>query len=260
MAAHREVTIELVEVTSTGDLDSTTPVAALTEVGAFVRAVQHAVIEGRADLAVHSCKDLPVSGPQGLTAFYPERGSPWDAICGATLPGLPTGARVGTGSPRRGAQIALLRPDVEVADIRGNVDTRLGKVDSGEYDAVILAQAGLDRSGLSSRADQRFEVAEMVPAPSQGALAVEVGDVPEVRRLVSRIDHRPTRREVEAERSLLASTGAGCRSALGAVALAEDNQLTMWAFVADSSGPRRAKASNTDPDVLAGLVGNRLGL
>ena len=117
-ASHPGLRVELVEVTTTGDLDRTSPVATLTEVGAFVRSVQQAVLDGRADMAVHSCKDMPVHGPDGLRLVFPRREVPWDVMCGSTVAALPAGARVGTGSPRRSAQLALLRPDL-VIDLPG---------------------------------------------------------------------------------------------------------------------------------------------
>ncbi|MGH8944778.1 MAG: hydroxymethylbilane synthase, partial [Acidimicrobiia bacterium] len=171
--AHPGLEVSLVEVTTSGDRDRTSPVATLTEVGAFVRAIQETVLEGKADLAVHSCKDLPVDGPAELAAFYPGREVPWDVLCGSDLASLPSGARVGTGSPRRSAQLQALRPDVEVSDIRGNVDTRLEKVHAGDYDAVVLAEAGLRRLGRKHEIGHRFTLDEMVPAPGQAALAVQ---------------------------------------------------------------------------------------
>lgn len=237
---------EIVEVTTTGDLDRMSPVTTLTEVGAFVRAVQRAVLDGRADLAVHSCKDLPVAGPAELTCVFPERAGAADVLCGAALASLPHGARVGTGSPRRTAQLRRLRPDLRVEGIRGNVDTRLGKVASGEFDAVVLAEAGLVRSGLDAAIDYRFSVSEMVPAPAQGALAVEFVAESTVAQTVTALDHAPTRRAVEAERSLLARTGAGCRAALGAYA-SVGATTTMHGFVEDDDGARWAVVHHDDP-------------
>jgi hydroxymethylbilane synthase len=153
--AHPDIEIELIEVTTTGDRDATTPVAALSEVGAFVRSVQQTVLDGEADMAVHSGKDLPVGGPEGLAAVHPGREEPWDVLCGSSLETLKFGARVGTGSPRRGAQLRRLRPDIAIAEIRGNVETRLRKLDEGDFDAIVLAEAGLRRLGLTDRIDHR---------------------------------------------------------------------------------------------------------
>ncbi len=245
-----DLTVELVEVATTGDLDRSSPVAMLTEVGAFVRAVQQAVLDGRADLAVHSCKDLPVAGPEELARVYPDRIAPWDVLCGAPLDDLREGAVVGTGSPRRRSQLLALRPDLEVREIRGNVDTRLRAVEDGTYDAVVLAEAGLLRLGRSNAISQRFSLDEMVPAPAQAALAVEVlADGPQA-GLVAAIDDPETRSTVEAERELLARTGAGCRSALGALARVTDcGGMTMVGFVEDDDGPRRGAVAGRADDV-----------
>lgn len=250
-AAHPGLEVSLVEVSTTGDRDRVTSVTTLTEVGAFVRAVQEAVLDGSADLAVHSCKDLPVEGPDGLVAIYPEREAAWDALCGHDLESLPRGGRVGTGSPRRAAQLRALRPDVEVADIRGNVGTRLEKIRSGEYDAVVLAEAGLRRLGIGGRLDHRFTLREMVPAPAQAALAVEArADDPRL-GLFNALDHAETRTAIETERSLLANTRAGCRSALGAYAEVRGGSVHVTGFVEDEGGARHAEASGASPAAAA---------
>lgn len=245
-SAHPELEVELVEITTTGDTDRTSPVTTLSEVGAFVRAVQIAVLDGVADAAVHSCKDLPVAGPVELGCVFPEREAPWDVLCGAVLDELPPGARVGTGSPRRTAQLAVLRPDLAIDGIRGNVETRLGKVASGEYDAVVLAEAGLRRIGLDQHIRTRFSVTDMVPAPAQGALAVEAPHNSEAMMLLAALDHPATRVAVEAERSLLARTGAGCRAALGALAVVTEDGVEMHGFVEDEDGRRRAAIQHPD--------------
>lgn len=259
-ASHPGVEVELVEVTTTGDADRVSPVTTLTEVGAFVRSVQVAVLDGRADLAVHSCKDLPVAGPDGLIASYPEREAPWDVLCGAELDDLPAGARVGTGSPRRTAQLSALRPDLVIDGIRGNVETRLAKVTSGEFDAVVLADAGLRRLGLDRHIRKRFSITEMVPAPAQGALAVEAREGSESADLLRAIDHAPTRTAIEAERSLLARTGAGCRAALGALATVTEAGTAMHGFVADATGARRASVQHENAERASRLLQEELGL
>ena len=258
--AHAGLPVTLVEITTTGDADRTSPVTTLTEVGAFVRSVQMAVLSDRADLAVHSCKDLPVNGPEGLTTYFPQRESPWDVLCGSTLDALGEGARVGTGSPRRSAQLSLLRPDLVIEGIRGNIDTRLGKVESGEYDAIVLAEAGLQRTGMPHRITQRFTVDEMVPAPGQGALAVETLTDSRAAELMSAIDDPQTRTTVEAERMLLARTGAGCRSALGAITLQSSAGYTMRGFVEDDRGPRRAQVDHASAAEASRRLQQELGL
>jgi len=260
VATHPGLIVSMVEVRTVGDRDLSSPVSVLTEVGAFVRAVQRAVVEEEADLAVHSCKDLPVGGPSLLTTFFPERAAPWDVLCGHDLNSLPLEARVGTGSPRRAAQMRLLRPDVEVEEIRGNVDTRLAKLRAGEYDAVVLAEAGLSRLGRETEMRHRFDVTEMVPAPAQGALAVEALNGSQAAEIARSIDHDATRRAVEAERALLAHTRAGCRSALGAVASVAGPEIRLTGFAEDESGPRFGDAVGTDPEVVARELQSVLGL
>lgn len=250
----------LVEVSTTGDRDRLTPVATLTEVGAFVRAVQRAVLDGAADIAVHSCKDLPVEGPDELISFYPQREAPWDVICGHDLETLPVGAKIGTGSPRRTAQLKSLRPDLVVADIRGNVGTRLEKMHRGDYDAVVLAEAGLRRLGLTGEIDHRLTIGEMVPAPAQGALAVEGRDGDPLTGLLVMIDDPGTRLAVETERALLEDTRAGCRSALGALAEIESGTIRFTGFVADEAGQRAAVAFGADPRSAAGALREKLYL
>jgi hydroxymethylbilane synthase len=252
--------VSLVEVTTTGDRDQVTSVATLTEVGAFVRAVQEAVLEGHADIAVHSCKDLPVDGPRGLTAIYPKREAPWDVLCGHDLESLPDGGRVGTGSPRRAAQMHGLRPDVETVEIRGNVGTRLEKMRSGAYDALILAEAGLRRLGREDEIRHRFTLGEMVPAPAQAALAVEIKEDDPRLDLLMAIDDPDTRVAVETERALLAETRAGCRSALGVYGEVRGAQIHLTGFVEDDRGPRHAEADGSSPNAVSRSLQARLGL
>ena len=258
--AHPLVEVSLVEVTTTGDRDRTTSVATLTEVGAFVRAVQQAVLDGEADAGVHSCKDLPVDGPDELVVFYPERDNPWDALCGHDLVSLPHGARVGTGSPRRAAQMRRLRPDVEIADIRGNVETRLAKIHDGEFDAVILAHAGLGRLRLEHEIGHVFAVGEMVPAPAQAALAVEAIADSEAADLLGAIDDPVTRSAVETERTLLSLTGAGCRAALGAYATAIRGRIEITGFVEDDAGARTGQGVGSEPGEAARALQEALSL
>lgn len=260
-AAHPGLSVRLVEVVTVGDRDQRRAIAGLTEVGAFVRSVQEAVIDGGADLAVHSLKDLPVWGPEELVlAAFPERGSPLDVLVGSTLDELPPGGMVGTGSPRRVAQLLELRPDLRTKELRGNVDTRLRKVAAGEMDAALLAEAGLDRLGKSELITQRFETAQMVPAPGQGALAVEARTASDFAELTAAIDDSLLRILLSAERLLLAETGAGCRSALGAHAIWQDQKIRLEAFVADERGPRRTVAFGDTPEAVVAEARKELGL
>jgi len=260
-AACQGLPVRLVEVVTSGDRDQEGAIAELTQVGAFVRSVQQAVVEGRADLAVHSLKDLPVCGPEELViAAFPERGSPFDVLVGSTLDGLPMGAVVGTGSPRRVEQLLDVRPDLQTKELRGNVDTRLSKVAGGAVDAAILAEAALDRMGRHELIAQRLELAQMVPAPGQGALAVEARRQSEAAALVDTIDDGELRALVLAERLLLAETGAGCRSALGALATWEGGRIRLEAFVADERGRRRAVAFGDTAEAVVAEARKELAL
>lgn len=259
--AHPDVEVELVEVETRGDQDQASPIAELTEVGAFVRAVQEAVLDGRADLAVHSLKDLPVSGVEGLElAAIPERVSPFDVMVGSPLDDLAPGSRVGTGSPRRAEQLLMLRPDVEPTELRGNVETRLRKVGTGEVAAAVLARAGLERLGLSGSIEEEFGLDRMLPAPGQGALAVEAAADGPAAELARSIDDPAQRPLVDAERSLMALTGAGCRAALGALATWDGGEIRLEAFVSDSRGRRRGLAVGDTPGRAADRARVELGL
>jgi hydroxymethylbilane synthase len=212
-AVHGGIAIELVEITTAGDRDQSTPLA--EGVGWFTTAIQEALQRGEIDVAVHSYKDLPTKRPEGLViAAVPMREDPRDALVsrqGLPLKRLPAGAVVGTSSPRREAQVRAIRPDIEVRPIRGNVDTRIAKVDAGEFDAAVLALAGLKRLGLEGRATEVFGVYDILPAPAQGALAVECRAADAItRELLAAIDDAALRQIVTAERSFLARIDAGC--------------------------------------------------
>lgn len=252
--------VELVEVPTLGDRDRTTSLSELSEVGAFVRAVQEALLDRRADLAVHSLKDLPVTQPEGLKIVaYPERRSPHDVLVGCALDSLPPGSRVGTSSPRRAAQLRQLRPDLSPVPMRGNVDTRLAKVADGEFAAAILAEAGLERLGRADAVTERFGFDRMVPAPGQGALAVEAATGTAGAAVGGALDDPSLRLLLHAERLLLAETGAGCRSALGAVAEWDDG-IRLTAFVSDEKGSRRAVVWGESPEEVVATARKELGL
>ncbi len=227
LAALTGRTLELVEVTTTGDVDRS-PLAQIGGTGVFVAAVREAVVDGRADVAVHSLKDLPTTGdPRLELAAVPAREDPRDVLVtreGTGLAGLRPGARVGTGSPRRRAQLAAARPDLEVIDIRGNVDTRLSRVLGGgdraaqpDLDAVVLAAAGLVRLGRTDVITEHLDPEVCMPAPGQGALAIEVRTGSEVAAEVRALDDPDTRVAVTAERSLLSALEAGCSAPVGAL-------------------------------------------
>ena len=260
IGAHPGLEVEYLEVTTTGDRDRVSPVTSLTEMGAFVRSVQRCVVVGEADMAVHSAKDLPVEGPVELVSIHLAREAPWDVIIGSTLGALGDGTTVGTGSPRRAAQLQALRPDVKVKEIRGNVETRIRKLDRGEFDAIVLAEAGLRRLGLTGRIDHRFTVGEMVPAAAQGALSVEALRQSEAAELLTALDDADTRVAVTAERAVLAKSEAGCRSALGVLAIASHSGISMEGFVADNAGARRGAVVASTADEAASQMCDILGI
>lgn len=248
---------ELVIVTTTGDTRADTPIREMGGTGVFVKEVQLAVLDGRADIAVHSAKDLPSApSPDGLALrAVPERTDPRDALVGSTLDALPTGAIVGTGSVRRRAQLAAVRPDLTFAELRGNIPTRLEKA-SG-FDAIVVAAAGLERLGVLDRAAELLDPSVMLPQVGQGALAVECrsDDADADSRLVA-IDDLDAHREVAAERAFLARIGGGCNLPCGALARAVDGSLTIDALLASADGrislrsSRHSSLVGSDPAAL----------
>ena len=214
--------VEIVGVTTQGDV-SREQLTQIGGTGVFVSALRESLLRGEVDFAVHSLKDLPTGAAPGIVlAAIPARDDPRDALVGrdgAKLADLPAGARIGTGSPRRAAQLTVLRSDLTCVPVRGNAGTRLAKVRDGELDAVVLAYAGLARIGHADLVSEIFEPDDMLPAPGQGALAVEcLADSTGLAELLARIDHAATRAAVTAERSLLAALEAGCSAPVGAYA------------------------------------------
>jgi hydroxymethylbilane synthase len=210
--------VELVLVETSGDREQHEPIWTIGGKGVFVKEVQAAVLDGRADVAVHSAKDLPSGSIDGLVlAAVPERGDPRDALVGCALSDLPTGARVATGSVRRRAQLADLRPDLTFDGLRGNIPTRLAKADG--YDAIVVAAVALERLELSDRIADVLPTSVMVPQVAQGALAIECrSDDDETRNALAAIEHRDSRRAVDAERAFLAELGGDCDLPAGAYA------------------------------------------
>jgi hydroxymethylbilane synthase len=240
-------TTELQVVTS-GDRIQDRPLAEVGGKGLFVREIEEALLEGRADFAVHSIKDMPGRLPPGLAlACVPGREDPRDVLVAprhSTLDALPRGARVGTSSLRRAVAIAARRPDLQVVPIRGNVDTRLRKVDAGECDAIVLARAGLVRLGLDARATEVLSADVSLPAPGQGALGIECrADDADVRAVLSRVHDSVVGVCVAAERGVLEAVGGDCKTPLGAFAERVDGSLRLRAFVArpDGSGLRHGE-------------------
>ena len=249
------IEFELVE--TTGDRDRSRAIEALGERGVFTRGVQAALVDGRADVAVHSYKDLPTEPLAGLRiAAVPVRADPRDALVshsGVGLAELAKGAAVGTGSARRSAQVLAVRPDLQVQPLRGNVGTRVGRVQAGELDAAVLAVAGLERAGLDTAIAEVLEPPEFLPAPAQGALAVEVrADRPDVERFVERIDDAASRTAVTAERAFLRALRGGCNAPVGALGTVDGAELTMTAglFGEGERPPLTLRGRITEADVL----------
>ncbi len=217
--------------------------------GVFTKEIEEALLDGRVDIAVHSLKDLPTEIDSRLAiAATPERADPRDALAGKKLSELEEGTRVGTSSLRRAAQLRRLRPDVRVEDIRGNVDTRLRKLDEGQYDAVLLAAAGVERLGWRDRLAEILEPSIMCPAIGQGALAVQIrADDAATRKLVSSLNDPATQTAVSAERALLAALGGGCQAPLGGHARLDDGRLTLSAIVVSPDG-RQSVATHVEGD------------
>jgi hydroxymethylbilane synthase len=253
----------LVPVTTSGDV-STQPLSQIGGTGVFVTALRAAVLAGEVDVAVHSLKDLPTAPDGALTlAAVPAREDPRDALVsrGALpLSELPSRARIGTGSPRRAAQLRQLRPDLEVVDIRGNVDTRVRKVADGEVDAVVLARAGLARLGRLDDISEVLDTERMLPAPGQGALAVECRAEDSLLAGVLRdsLEDLAARAAVTAERSLLAALEAGCTAPVGALAELAGVELRLRAIAADPGGRAAVHGSLVGPAAAAADIGRRL--
>lgn len=259
--------VVLVEVTTEGDVSSAS-LASMGGAGVFVSALREALLRREVDIAVHSLKDLPTDPCEGIAlAAVPLREDPRDVVVardGLTLGELPTGSRVGTGSPRRAAQLAALGLGLEIVDIRGNVDTRIGKVTSGELDAVVLARAGLARIGRLDEVTEVLDPLQMLPAPGQGALAVECRSDEEflVDQVRLALDDEPTRAAVTAERTVLNALEAGCSAPVGALAeVAEgDHGDELWvraiALSYDGVVAVRRSATGTPDDAVG--VGQRL--
>jgi hydroxymethylbilane synthase len=236
-----EVALEIVVIETSGDRAPTVPLEQLEGIGFFAKDIELALLDGRCDLAVHSAKDLPTEIHAGLAlAAFPPRSDARDVLISReahTLERLPAGSRVATSSLRRSAQIRRRRPDLLAVSIRGNIDTRLHKLDRGVCDALCLAGAGLVRMGWEDRITQWLSTEVMLPAPGQGAIAVEAraGDGDLV-ALLGRIDHSPTRAAVEAERAFVARLGSGCRAPAAALGRVQEGELVLEGLVASVDG------------------------
>lgn len=257
---HPRVRFEVVVVRTAGDRDRSRPLAEMGGRGAFVGALEEALLRGRIDCAVHSLKDVPTRVPAGLVlAAYPERADPHDVLVsrrGWTVQRLPAGARIGTGSVRRRGQLLHLRPDLRVQPVRGNVGTRIGKVLAGDLDAVVLARAALVRLRRPAGAEvSLIPLAAMLPAAGQGALVVEArSDDRRLRRLLAEVDDPRVALEARLERRLLAELGAGCHSAVGVLARVRAGGVLLRAAVADADGSELVRARARGPSGAAGRV------
>ena len=258
--AHPNVSFEVVTVTTQGDANQTAPLAGMG-LGVFVKEIERRLETGEIDMAVHSLKDMPTVLPPGMAlGAVLERADPRDALVshlGTTLEEFPAGAKIGTSSPRRQAQIAERRPDLEIVPIRGNVDTRLRKAAGDECDGTVIAVAGLDRMGMSDVITEYLSPEEFVPPPGQGAMAVEIrADDERTAELVASADHAPTTAAVRAERSFLEALGGGCQVPVGAYAEFDSgNSLRLTVFMAAPDGSTTYRVTVTgassDPVGLA---------
>ncbi len=250
--------VELIGITTFGDV-SRAQLAQIGGTGVFVSGLRASLLHGDVDIAVHSLKDLPTAQPEGIVlAAVPPRDDPRDALIardGAKLADLPPGATIGTGSPRRAAQLLLLRPDVRPVPVRGNAGTRLGRVTSGEVDAVVLAYAGLARIGRLDAVTQVFDPDEMLPAPGQGALAVECrSGQPDLAKVLACADDPAAHAATTAERTLLAALEAGCSAPVGGYAAGADG-LRLRAVVVAADGETALRASASGPPDEAEQLG-----
>jgi hydroxymethylbilane synthase len=249
-------------VKTTGDKITDVPLAQVgAQVGAkglFTKEIEEALLEGRADLAVHSLKDLPTELPAGLVlAATPAREDPRDALVGKRLADLPAGAKVGTSSLRRAAQLRKIRPDLRIEPVRGNLDTRLRKLDQGRYDAIMLAAAGLKRLGWEDRIAEILSPDIVCPAVGQGALAIETGTT--VLLACQKLNHAATHSAITAERALLAALGGGCQVPIGAYATVTGDRLSLQAIVVSPNGVHLVRDRGEGPVADAQRIGRELG-
>jgi len=253
-----ETRIEIIK--TTGDKITDVPLAKVGTKGLFTKEIEEALLEGRIDLAVHSLKDLPTEVPAGLTiAAIPEREDPRDALVGVTLQNLTAGAKVGTSSLRRAAQLRVIRKDLRIESVRGNLDTRVRKLDEGQYEAIVLAAAGLTRLGWAHRIAEILSPELMCPAVGQGALAVETRVQGPARDICAGLNHAMTRAAVTAERAVLASLGGGCQVPIGAHAQVSNGMVQLIGVVISPDGEQVVRKSDQGAVVDAENVGRRVG-
>jgi hydroxymethylbilane synthase len=247
----------LVPLVSGGDVDMR-PIDGTRQVGLFTKRIQQALLENEADIAVHSLKDLPTEqNPRLLLAAVPERETVLDSLVSKAclrLDQLPSNARIGTGSQRRAAQLRNHRPDLQVMPIRGNVQTRLGKLDEGEFDAILLAEAGILRLEMHELPRTQFSIEEMLPAPGQGALGIEVRSDDQACDTVSVLDHIPARAAVTAERKLLALLHGGCLAPIAAYAQVHGQTMKLTATVLSQDGSQKLEEKHELPTTAESML------
>jgi len=254
----QDTRIEIIK--TTGDKITDVPLAKVGTKGLFTKEIEEALLDGRIDLAVHSLKDLSTEVPGGLAiAAIPEREDPRDALVGVTLNSLQEGARVGTSSLRRAAQLRVIRKDLSIESVRGNLDTRVRKLDEGQYDAIVLASAGLTRLGWAHRIAEILSPEVMCPAVGQGALAVETRAGGPARGVCGALDHAVTRAAVTAERAVLASLGGGCQVPIGAHAKVSGGMVQLIGVVISPDGERVVRRRDEGAAADAENLGRRVG-
>ena len=262
-AAHPGLVTRLVPIVTEGDRIQDRSLAAVGGKGLFIKELENAMLAGEADIAVHSMKDVPAAMPPGLgIGAVLERADPCDAFVSgsvATFRGLPPGARVGTSSLRRQCQLKRARPDLSVIVLRGNVETRLRKLDAGEFDATVLAMAGLERLGLGARVREKLSPRQMLPAVGQGVIGIECRlDDARLRALLAPLEHAPTRTRLDAERAFAARLGGSCQSPIAAYAELDGESVSLRGLVGAPDGSQVFEDRITGPAREATALGTQL--
>lgn len=262
--AHPELQIEIVEITTKGDKILDTPLAKIGGKGLFVKELENCLLEGRADIAVHSMKDVPIELPKGLTLpIIMRREDPYDAFVSNHYPNLaalPKTAIVGTSSLRRQSQLLALRPDLQIRSLRGNVGTRLNKLDNGDYDAIVLAAAGLKRLGMAERIREVLKPDIILPAIGQGAIGIECRqNDAQTLELISVLNDTPTQQRIIAERALNERLGGGCQVPIGGFAQIDEDGLHLQGLVGDIQGKQVIRHTIHGPIDLGDQLGKQLG-
>ena len=263
LALHPGLQVELLKMSTQGDRILDSPLAKIGGKGLFVKELEQGMLEGRADLAVHSMKDVPAELPAGLClGAILEREDPRDAFVSGQYSGvddLPAGARVGTSSLRRQCQLRARRPDLQILDLRGNVGTRLGKLDAGDYDAIVLACAGLKRLGLSERITHALTPEEMLPAIAQGVIGIECrADDRRVRDLIEPLNHAATAQRTAAERAMNAALAGGCQAPVAGYSLLNDGVIELRGLVGQPDGSEVIRGDIRGPAEQAAALGKQL--